>query len=292
MKNWPDAGSVSLRYPQDYDIVVLAISLGEIPRICGQLIAKSPKWSAMVSHVKPVSTMALQLWLNKTTANVGGVQPPSIMTSFAQPLNTWADMTHLAQMETRAVPAKSIAYFCGPLNDVVDAPIRQGVRAGGPPLGRTLDWSESLPKIWPNFQQKYGLSPTDPMFDSPDIDDKFFRRNDTGSDLYVLSLPGSTKYRLAPDESGFTNLYLAGDWTRSGINIGCLESAVLSGLKAAKAVIDGKLTNEPADYGGGIVQAAENTISELASAAAAVIGSGAEAVLALSDLVFGGGGGE
>ena len=38
------------------------------------------------------------------------------------------------------------------------------------------------------------------------------------------------------DESGYDNLFLAGDWTDSGINAGCIEAAVLSGLQAANAV--------------------------------------------------------
>jgi len=57
------------------------------------------------------------------------------------------------------------------------------------------------------------------------------------SDRYVLSVPGSDKYRLRPDESGYDNLVLAGDWTDCGINAGCIEAAVLSGLQAANALL-------------------------------------------------------
>ena len=32
------------------------------------------------------------------------------------------------------------------------------------------------------------------------------------------------------------NLYLAGDWTRNGLNCGAMESAVLGGLLAASAL--------------------------------------------------------
>jgi uncharacterized protein with NAD-binding domain and iron-sulfur cluster len=41
---------------------------------------------------------------------------------------------------------------------------------------------------------------------------------------------------LRPDESGYDNL-AAGDWTDSGMNAGCIEAAVLSGLKAANALL-------------------------------------------------------
>jgi uncharacterized protein with NAD-binding domain and iron-sulfur cluster len=57
------------------------------------------------------------------------------------------------------------------------------------------------------------------------------------SDRYVQSLPGTDRYRLRPDESGYDNLVLAGDWTNSGLNAGCIESAVLSGLQAANALL-------------------------------------------------------
>ena len=57
------------------------------------------------------------------------------------------------------------------------------------------------------------------------------------SDRYVLSVPGSDKFRLRPDESGYDNLVLAGDWTDCGINAGCIEAAVMSGLQAANALL-------------------------------------------------------
>jgi uncharacterized protein with NAD-binding domain and iron-sulfur cluster len=52
-----------------------------------------------------------------------------------------------------------------------------------------------------------------------------------------MCAPGSDRYRLRSDESGFDNLYLAGDWTDNGLNAGCIEAAVLSGLQAANAVL-------------------------------------------------------
>jgi hypothetical protein len=46
------------------------------------------------------------------------------------------------------------------------------------------------------------------------------RVNIDPSDRYVQSLPGSDQYRLRPDESGYDNLVLAGDWTDCAINAG------------------------------------------------------------------------
>jgi uncharacterized protein with NAD-binding domain and iron-sulfur cluster len=42
--------------------------------------------------------------------------------------------------------------------------------------------------------------------------------------------------RMDADRSGFTNLFLAGDWTRNGLNAGAAESAVRSGARCALAI--------------------------------------------------------
>jgi len=68
------------------------------------------------------------------------------------------------------------------------------------------------------------------------LDFQFFRANIDPSERYVLSVPKSTRYRLHAGESGFDNLYLAGDWTRTGLNVGCVEAAVMSGMQAARAL--------------------------------------------------------
>ena len=66
---------------------------------------------------------------------------------------------------------------------------------------------------------------------------QFVRANVDPSDRYVLCAPGSDRFRLRADESGFDNLFLAGDWTDNGLNAGCIEAAVLGGLQAANAVL-------------------------------------------------------
>ena len=43
-------------------------------------------------------------------------------------------------------------------------------------------------------------------------------------------------YRLKPNESGFSKLYLAGDWTYNYFNAGCVEATVVSGMLCSNAV--------------------------------------------------------
>ena len=66
---------------------------------------------------------------------------------------------------------------------------------------------------------------------------QFVRANIVGSERYVQSLPGTDRYRIAPGNTGYTNLAIAGDWTDTGFNAGCVEAATMSGMLAANAVI-------------------------------------------------------
>src|SRR6202000_3481537 len=69
------------------------------------------------------------------------------------------------------------------------------------------------------------------------LDTQFYVANSDPSDRYVQCAPGSDRFRLRPDESGYDNLVLAGDWTDNGMNAGCIEAAVMSGLEAANALL-------------------------------------------------------
>jgi uncharacterized protein with NAD-binding domain and iron-sulfur cluster len=49
-------------------------------------------------------------------------------------------------------------------------------------------------------------------------------------------MPKTVAARISPDDTGFANLSVAGDWVRNGIDCGCVESAVTGGLVAAQSV--------------------------------------------------------
>ena len=56
------------------------------------------------------------------------------------------------------------------------------------------------------------------------------------SDRYVLALPNSVTFRLGTQGAGFTNLYLAGDYLKTGMNVGCVEAATMGGMHASRAI--------------------------------------------------------
>jgi hypothetical protein len=77
------------------------------------------------------------------------------------------------------------------------------------------------------------------------FDAQFVNANCTPSARYVQNPPGSSKYRPRADATGLTNLVLAGDWVYTGLG-SCVESAVMSGMQAARALTgqDLKIVNE------------------------------------------------
>jgi len=68
------------------------------------------------------------------------------------------------------------------------------------------------------------------------LEAQYIRANVQPTERYVLSLPGSTRYRLDPGDSQFDNLYLAGDWTLNAFNAGNVEAATISGLLASNSI--------------------------------------------------------
>ncbi len=221
--------AVVLQNGRDFDHVVLAIPVGALGKICPDLMDADPRFAEMAERVKTVRTAAYQAWLGRSLKDLGWEGPPPVLGNFIDPLNTWADMTHLAPLERfspmRTDPAH-IAYFVGAMPDDIDPQEAEGeVRKYA---RRVLN--EMAEHFWP------GARGTSGAFENSLILSEYFRANTTLSDRYVLSVAGSTKYRLWPDEARFENLVLAGDWTRNYLNIGCVEATVISAMLAAQAI--------------------------------------------------------
>src|ERR1022692_2211315 len=84
--DWKPVGTKTLkRADHDFDAVVLGISIGALPYICGELIAASPQWQTMVANVETVKTQSLQLWLNKTSADLGWSFGPGVLCAYREP---------------------------------------------------------------------------------------------------------------------------------------------------------------------------------------------------------------
>jgi uncharacterized protein with NAD-binding domain and iron-sulfur cluster len=68
------------------------------------------------------------------------------------------------------------------------------------------------------------------------FDSQYWRANVDPSERYVLSVVGSSQHRLATDGTGFSNLFVTGDWIRTGLNAGCVEAATMAGMQTARAI--------------------------------------------------------
>jgi uncharacterized protein with NAD-binding domain and iron-sulfur cluster len=243
-----DAGRVTLREGEDFDVVVLGIAIGSLPYICGELIEEDPRWRLMVDEVKTVYTQAFQLWLGENLSDLGCDWRQATVGGYLEPFDTYADMSQLIQQENWAGAVKGIAYFCNTMPTPSRLPDRTDTalpaRAREDVKRNALSFLDhSLIHLWPLAVDRYPtefrwqlLAGAQGTSGRARFDSQFWRANVDPSERYVLSLPGTARFRLAPGDSGFDNLYLAGDWTRCGLNAGCVEAAVTSGMLASNAI--------------------------------------------------------
>jgi uncharacterized protein with NAD-binding domain and iron-sulfur cluster len=253
------AGVKNLKVGRDFDFVVLGVSVGVLPEVARELIDREPRWRQMVHHVKTVPTQAFQLWMRESTAELGWSSPPANLSGFIEPFDTWAEMSHLIPEESWKEPVRSIAYFCSVLpdaakdgatvNESFHREQREVVRANAVHFlntGAEALWPHAVRKgsfRWeilaagnkparkPGSKRNRSKRPGQEQFES-----QYWAANINPTDRYIQSLPGSTVHRLSPLDMSFDNLTIAGDWTATGLDSGCIESAVISGLLAAHAI--------------------------------------------------------
>lgn len=238
---------------EDFDFVVLGVGLGAVPHVCRELVARDPRWRAMVDNVKTVATQAFQVWLSADMESLGWSGPAPAVSGFVEPFDTWADMRHLLPREQWPVPPRALAYFCNVLPDepaCSDAdpayPLRQYERVRENAV-RFLD--RDVAQLWPRAARRPGefrwellVAPDDPRAPTapgggPErFASQFWTANVNPTDRYTLSLPGSSAFRISPLDDTYDNLTIAGDWTACGFNAGCVEAAVMSGRLAAHAI--------------------------------------------------------
>jgi uncharacterized protein with NAD-binding domain and iron-sulfur cluster len=246
----------------DFDEVILAIPVGALKECCSEIVGHDPRWAAMVTGVKTTATMSMQLWVKPTLAELGldlaawGLSPtdaaPNAVT-YANPMYSWLDQSLV--LWTERWPAddapQTIAYFTGSMTD--PAVIPPFTAHGWPEEQRRLLRATSTQWLWDNmgffwpkatrpaapngFDPSLLVSWTGPNASTAEkLDAQYFRANVFPWARYTLSVPGSASFRLKTDESGFSNLFLAGDWIDFGVNVGYIEGAIVAGMQAAAAV--------------------------------------------------------
>jgi uncharacterized protein with NAD-binding domain and iron-sulfur cluster len=234
-----------LRVGHDFDLVVIAMSVAALPYACADLIDRHPRWRTMVSTVQTVATQAAQLWLTPTLSQLGWRRGTIMMTGFAPPFDSWGDMSSLIPWESwpaDQIPG-SLAYFCNVLPDEASAD-HWGTAAYAASMRRRVHdnverlLDDELPQLWPAACDAAGHLDRRWLAggEAAGLERQYLRANTNPSDRYVLSVPGSGATRISPLDRDCDNLTVAGDWTACGVDVGCIEAAVMSGMLAAHAL--------------------------------------------------------
>jgi hypothetical protein len=234
---------------RDFDFVVLATDFERFKGLVAQLAASNtaPKsWQRAADAGRTVATKTAQVWLTRDLEALGWFRGSGIFTALGLPFDTWADMTHTLASERawrstkpreraksgrseQAVSvdaARSVAYFCGLLSD---DEARAGAKNSAARVREVEALLNGMSKLWPHFDAR-----KDPPIEI------HVQNNAVASDRYSLSLPGTIRNRLSPLDSSLANATVAGDWTACGLDVGCVEAAVISGMLAAHAITGGE----------------------------------------------------
>jgi uncharacterized protein with NAD-binding domain and iron-sulfur cluster len=172
------------------------------------------------------------------------------VSAFVKPFDTYVDQSDIKGLEgwRPEDDVQHLAYFCTTFDDADKIPdpgtddtfpARERARVRDNALKFI---TQEMRVLFPNTTKGVGSFNWDTLVDihggvgEKRLDAQYYRANIDPSARYVLSPPNAIRARLHPDQSGFDNLYLAGDWTFTPMNSGCVEAATMSGLRAAQAV--------------------------------------------------------
>ncbi len=245
--------TLELRAGRDFDVLISAMGSAVYRYYAPELVRQSPRWKAIVEQLRTVETQSLRLWFHDDLPGLGWLHGAPIVSGFAQPFATWEDPTPLLASELWNPPARTLAHLFGPLPhpQVYPAPEagpdyerRQQERAE---LDARAWLDHSFGHLWPGAVDK--LRP--PSVDWTKLVHHQIRANPGPVEAYTMITAGSLAARPRVDESGYTNLLLAGDWTRNGFEVGSVEGAVLSGLQASRALsgLPARITGTPTERG-------------------------------------------
>jgi uncharacterized protein with NAD-binding domain and iron-sulfur cluster len=251
--DWKDRGEpLVLSEGVDYDVCILGTAIATYKDVAAEVLTPGSKMAAMVDKIVTTQTQALQLWFNPDLAGLGWTMPKPIVGSYALWFDTWSDMTHLLPREDwpAAIAPGSLAYLVSRLLDNEPMPPHEpNPEYTKRQLARVredaLTWLHAqCAALWPKACETnapgqlnwYFLTDPENREGAARFDAQFIRATVNPSERYVLSFPGSTQYRLRAEDTGIANLLMTGDHTFTGINAGCVEAAVMSGMNCAQAL--------------------------------------------------------
>jgi uncharacterized protein with NAD-binding domain and iron-sulfur cluster len=234
---WPDPlPPLTLTAGQDYDLVVLAIPPGAHREICAALIARNSNWQDFEGAIQTVATQSLQTWTTVGEETLGWTDPAMVGGFDMSNLNSWADISEVLATEEWPVASGVVGeqIACGPMPCPAYPPAKadtaypaQAQAQADAAAKAYLDGEVAV--FWPKRFGKNG--PRDGTLVST-----YSRANIDPSERYTLSVTGTSRTRMRTCDSGYGNLYLAGDWIQNSQNLGSFEATTVSGMLASRAI--------------------------------------------------------
>jgi uncharacterized protein with NAD-binding domain and iron-sulfur cluster len=227
-------GTVTLKAGTDYDLAVVAMPPAVLSTVASPLASVSPAWQTSLSQSRSVATAAMQLWMHDSTPCLGWPYGPAVLSAFAEPYDSWGDMSAIITYEGWPLPAapKSLAYFCGCMMLPTNGPINPTTMLELVVANGDKWLSGNIQYLWPSASVPATWAQTGAEIARLD------KANFDVSDLYVQTpAGGNVASRFSSDRTaGFRNLYVVGDWTKTRFSGGCFESAVESAMLVANSL--------------------------------------------------------
>ncbi len=239
----------------NFDEVIVTVPVAALGRVSRRLSEATNdagrRWNAMLNGIGTVATQSAQLWVTKKTCELGWTRGQVSLSAFVHPFDTWADLSQLVAVENQP-EARGLHYFCSVLPQqyvpAIDTDPTQIVpilkRVRGVVKENTKGFlSGWMFHFWPKAVDRYPNTFKWELLVAPKgltgvdrLNAQHIVANIDPSERYTQALPGTTKYRIRPDHTGFVHLFIAGDWTDCGLNFGCVEAAVISGRLASSGI--------------------------------------------------------
>ncbi len=237
----------------DFDYVVWAMPPSMIPLVGDEALKRT--WKAVNEHLPTTATQAVQLWLTADTQDLGWprahLKPDGTARygsgTFPNPLNGCVAFDDLIDQEAWGSDGpKGLLYLCSQLHTLPGQSrddeltrVRSTVNASVRLMGNFLTKGRAEPPDRVDPQSlDYDLlyDPTPGHTGAERLGYQYVRTNSRPTEAYVQAPPKGLLGRLDAWDSGYENLVPAGDWIRTGFNLGSFESAVTGGKLAAFAL--------------------------------------------------------
>ena len=248
LEYWPEPPGTEqeTEFTHEVDRVVLATPPNCVEKIASSLERADERWERALASAHTVATRSAQLWFTLEPGKLCDkeIKTPTALIGLRPPFGAWGDMTEMLEFEfhgRRAKP-KCLIYLVGTFDESVEDGTghrEQNLRA----TQRWLEqqprnhWSGGLGRGKKRFDYRklfpWGSNPTDLR---SALEAQFLCVNTTASARYAQSFAETIHDRLDPNTEYFGNVHVVGDWVATGLNAGCVEAAVMSGLAAARAI--------------------------------------------------------